>query len=111
MHRWAHTLEPKPHASTPRPTQTNAPHEPPIPPLQYEALHACMDKNKEVFDALLAEMKSEEEAKGGGSGESAAGEGGREAAAPEAAAAETATAAAPEAAALATAAVEQSKSG
>jgi hypothetical protein len=37
---------------------------------QYEALHACMDKNKAVFDALLAEMKAEEAAR---DGEAAAG--------------------------------------
>ncbi|KAI8476524.1 MAG: hypothetical protein J3K34DRAFT_516416 [Monoraphidium minutum] len=52
----------------------------------YEALHACMDKNKDVFDALLGEMKAEADARdaargesgaeGGGGGSGGSGEGG-----------------------------------
>jgi hypothetical protein len=67
-------------------------------PSQYEALHACMDKNKEVFDSLLAEMKAEEEARGlnggeGGSGGAERGEGGGGLSDSRAAAAVTAAAA------------------
>jgi hypothetical protein len=61
------------------------------PHAQYEALHACMDKNKDVFESLLAEMKAEEEARGlssegGGSGSSGEGAGAAAAAAAAAAA-------------------------
>lgn len=43
----------------------------------YEALQACMEKNKGVFDELLEEMKAEEEQRGkGGEGEGEGGSGG-----------------------------------
>ncbi|GBF89699.1 hypothetical protein Rsub_02869 [Raphidocelis subcapitata] len=69
----------------------------------YDALHECMARNKDVFDALLAEMKGEEEARGGGGGEGGSGEAGSGAAdaAAAAAAAGEAAAAAGDAAAAA----------
>lgn len=63
------TRSPHPHTLCPHTFCSTHTHQ------QYEALQSCMEKNKEVFDALLAEMKAEEAARGLGDGDGDGGEG------------------------------------